>query len=301
MTRRPVERIVRTSGTRGRTPAALEANVYRPTPGSHHRDVGDCGHGNGRTLERVGSGLRRFVAVPLERQTYLNLAYLLLAFPLGLAYVVFVTVGVSVGLGLSILLVGIPILVATLAFTLAVAGFERWLTVTMLDLEIEPRSREANERTRDRLVSLCTNPKNWSALLYVPAKFVLGTVSFSVALTGFSTGASMLMLPLYYDRPGLYVGVVSDRAQRSARRCISAGTTCSSASRRCLRSATGRFRRCRRHPPRRSESSSYWARSTCSTRSPASGVVRPSHSRGCVRPARRTHTTWHLILLDRTT
>ncbi|TYT62128.1 histidine kinase [Natrialba swarupiae] len=163
-------------------------------------------------LERVGSGLRRFVAVPLERQTYLNLAYLLLAFPLGLAYVVFVTVGVSVGLGLSILLVGIPILVATLAFTLAVAGFERWLTVTMLDLEIEPRSREANERTRDRLVSLCTNPKNWSALLYVPAKFVLGTVSFSVALTGFSTGASMLMLPLYYDRPGLYVGVVSDRA-----------------------------------------------------------------------------------------
>ncbi|MEY7848692.1 sensor domain-containing protein [Natrarchaeobius sp. A-rgal3] len=163
-------------------------------------------------LERMGAGLKWFVMVPFERRTYASLAYLLLAFPLGLAYFVFVTVGVSLGLGLSILLVGIPILVATFALTLAVAGFERWLTTTMLRVEIEPRVEPDGECNRDRLVSLVTNPKNWTALCYVPAKFFLGTVSFSLSITGFSTGASMLMLPFYYDRPGLYVGVVSDRA-----------------------------------------------------------------------------------------
>lgn len=163
-------------------------------------------------VERFGGRLGRFVSVALERRTYLNLAYLLLAFPLGLAYFVFVTIGVSLGLGLTIVLVGIPILAFTLAVGLGLAGFERWLTSTMLDVEIEPRTDLSGERRRDQFVSLVTDRKTWSSLLYLPVKFVIGLAGFVLATTGLSTGLSMLVLPLYYDRPGLYVGLVPDRA-----------------------------------------------------------------------------------------
>ncbi|MFP8951622.1 sensor domain-containing protein [Natrialbaceae archaeon A-arb3/5] len=163
-------------------------------------------------LEWASAGLKRFVAVPFERQTYLNLAYLLLAFPLGLAYFVFVTVGVSLGLGLAIIVVGIPILAITLGLALGLAGFERWLTTAMLPVDIESRTELAGERGRDQLASLLTDVKTWTVLVYLPAKFVVGTVAFTVSVTGLSTGVSMLMLPFYYDQPGLYVGLVSDRA-----------------------------------------------------------------------------------------
>ncbi|MCU4926364.1 sensor domain-containing protein [Halobacteria archaeon AArc-dxtr1] len=165
---------------------------------------------------RLGAGLQQFVTVPFRRQTYLNLAYLLLAFPLGLVYFVGLTVGLSVGIALVLsvvlLLVGLPILAITIAVALSLAGFERWLTSAMLDVEIGPKTELAGDRTRDRVVSLVKDPKTWAPLLYLPAKFVLGVLSFVIVTTGLSTGVSMLLLPLYYDRPGLYVGLVSDRA-----------------------------------------------------------------------------------------
>ena len=42
-----------------------------------------------------------------ERQTYLNLLYLLLAFPLGIAYFVFLITGVSVGAGLLVVFINV--------------------------------------------------------------------------------------------------------------------------------------------------------------------------------------------------
>lgn len=163
-------------------------------------------------LGRLGTHLEGFLSVLFERQTYLNLAYLLVAFPLGLAYFVFVVVGVSLGLGLAIVLLGIPILAFTVAVGLALAGVERWLTTAMLEVEIEPRVDLEGERRLDRLESLLVHRKTWSSLLYLPVKFVIGLAGYVLAVTGLSTAVSMLLLPLYYDQPGLYVGVVPDRA-----------------------------------------------------------------------------------------
>ena len=166
----------------------------------------------GQRLERVGAGFRRFFGVALERQTYLNLAYLLLAFPLGLAYFVFVTVGLSVGLSLAIILVGIPILAVFFVCALGLAGFERWLTTRMLEVDIVPRTTLFGERRRDQALSLLIHRKTWTSILYLPLKFVIGLASFVIAVTSFSTAFGLLVLPLYYDREGLYVGLVSDRA-----------------------------------------------------------------------------------------
>lgn len=160
----------------------------------------------------LGAGFRRAVTAPFRRQTYLNLAYLLLAFPLGIAYLVFITVGFSLGVFLAVILIGIPILAATVVLSLFLAGFERWLTSAMLPVDVPSRTGFAGESHREQLISFVTHRKTWTSVLYLPMKFVIGVVSFVLALVGLSTGVAMLWVPLYYDRPGLYVGLTADRA-----------------------------------------------------------------------------------------
>jgi hypothetical protein len=54
--------------------------------------------------------VKQFFGVAARGETYLNIIYLLLAFPLGTAYFVFLVTGLSLGLGLLIIWIGIPIL-----------------------------------------------------------------------------------------------------------------------------------------------------------------------------------------------
>lgn len=78
----------------------------------------------------VTATLRRGLTAPFREQTYRNLLYLALAFPLGLAYFVGFVTGTALGVGLFITWVGLPILALTLAATTAVAGFEARLGAT---------------------------------------------------------------------------------------------------------------------------------------------------------------------------
>jgi hypothetical protein len=162
--------------------------------------------------DRLRGGLRWFVSVPVRRETYRRLGYLLLAFPLGLAYFVFLVVGLSVGVSLSILVVGLPILALVLGATLLATQFERWLVTRLLPVEIDGRRALEGDRRRDRAFDLLTDLRTWTPFVYLPSVFVLGLVSFVVLTTGLSTALAMLLVPLYYDQPGLYVGVVTDRA-----------------------------------------------------------------------------------------
>jgi hypothetical protein len=54
--------------------------------------------------------VNEFFGVLRRSETYRNLGYDLLAFPLGIAYFVFLVTGLSVGVGLVIIWVGVPIL-----------------------------------------------------------------------------------------------------------------------------------------------------------------------------------------------
>ena len=61
-------------------------------------------------LEPRRSPLARFFGVVARRESWLNLLYLALAFPLGLFYFIFLIVCLSVGISLVIIWVGIFIL-----------------------------------------------------------------------------------------------------------------------------------------------------------------------------------------------
>ena len=155
--------------------------------------------------------VRSVLSAPVRRQTYRNLLYLGLAFPLGIAYLVFVTVGVALGVGLSVILVGIPILAAVVIATVLLAGLERWLAARLLDREFDTRASLDGESVRGMAVAAVTDARTWTPLVYLPTKFVFGVVTFVVVFTTLTTGISLLFAPLYYTEPGVYVGVITDR------------------------------------------------------------------------------------------
>lgn len=155
--------------------------------------------------------LRAFFGVPVRAQTYLNLCYLCLAFPLGIAYLVFVTLGLGLGVGLAILLVGVPIFVLTVVAALVAGSIERVLARYLLDLDLGSRALPADESLRERTVTVLTDVSTWKTVVYLPSKLAFGTLGFVLATTVLATGVSMLLVPLYYRQPGLYVGVVTDR------------------------------------------------------------------------------------------
>ena len=54
----------------------------------------------------------RIFGAVVEAQTWRNVLYLMVSFPLGLVYFVFTVTGICVGTGLALIAVGIPILSA---------------------------------------------------------------------------------------------------------------------------------------------------------------------------------------------
>ncbi|GGJ06085.1 hypothetical protein GCM10008995_14960 [Halobellus salinus] len=154
---------------------------------------------------------RSFLTVPFRPQTYLNLLYLLLAFPLGVAYFVVFSVGVSTGIGLLIVIVGGPILALSAGVALGIGSVERRVTALLLGVELGGRPSVSGETRRERVWNLGTDLRTWLALLYLPGKFVVGTVALVVFFQALVTGGAFLFVPFYYEDPSLYVGLVRDR------------------------------------------------------------------------------------------
>src|SRR3954451_24411457 len=80
----------------------------------------------------------RFFLARFRLRTYTNLLYLLLAFPLGLAYFIFLIVGLSLGFGLTLIWIGLPLLALVFAGSWAFTAFERQAAILLLGAEIPP-------------------------------------------------------------------------------------------------------------------------------------------------------------------
>ncbi|MGH2948869.1 MAG: sensor histidine kinase [Solirubrobacteraceae bacterium] len=124
----------------------------------------------------------RFAGVAWRGKTWLNVVYLLLAFPTGLAYFIVLVVGFTTGLGLAIVIVGLVLLVATLAAWRGMAAFERALARGLLGVAIARPVDRAGERLLVRLGGWLRDPVTWKSLVFVALKFPLGIVSFGVVV-----------------------------------------------------------------------------------------------------------------------
>ena len=158
-----------------------------------------------------GDGLRRFVTAPVRVRTYKRLVYLLLAFPLGMAYFVGFTAASSTGISLLITLVGLPILLATLAGTTVLGGLEAQLSRTLLDREtpvpplLSTPSEWPVDTEEDGYLAVVwyflREPTTWTSVGVVLLKFLFGQVAFVVLTVGWVTTATLLAAPLLYDDP----------------------------------------------------------------------------------------------------
>jgi signal transduction histidine kinase len=128
----------------------------------------------------------RLVRGALRPQTLLNLLYLLVAFPLGVAYLVVIVVGASIGAALAVVLVGLGVLLATLIATRGMAAIERGAARALLGVEIARPEDASGLKPLRRVGRWLRDPVTWKGLVFVALKAPLGAVTLLlVALSGF--------------------------------------------------------------------------------------------------------------------
>lgn len=141
--------------------------------------------------------LRWLARVPIDPMTYRALGYLLLAFPLAIAYFAVLVAGFSLSVGLMVLLVGPVILAATLLVVVAFAWFDGALTAAILGADVEP-AFPSQDSLGQFARELFLGRSTWLGLLYLLWKIVLGFVAFVFLVVGLSVGIALLLTPLYY-------------------------------------------------------------------------------------------------------
>ncbi len=149
---------------------------------------------------RRGTAWRGFFMAPFRRQTWANILYLALSFPLGVAYFTVLVTVIATGGGMAVTLVGIPLLVGAMYAWPWVAEADRILTNALLGSQVPPLSFRAPQRNgawqhiRSRLAS----PATWLSLIYLLARLPQGVAAL-VALSVFLVApAALATTPGYY-------------------------------------------------------------------------------------------------------
>lgn len=157
---------------------------------------------NERNEMTVPDALVHFVTAPFRLRTYTNLLYLLLAMPLGVAYFVFLTVGLSLGIGLTIVWIGLPILAVVFAGSWGLAALERQLAIVALGAEVPPMTPSPSGATRtiwQQVTDFLANPVTWKGMAFLVLKFPLGLLSFVAVVTLMSTSMALILAPIFWQ------------------------------------------------------------------------------------------------------
>lgn len=121
-----------------------------------------------------------------DRRTYGSLVYSLLGLPIGIFGFTVLVTGFALGGGLLITLLGIPVLVATLTFVRAMAGMERRLAQSLLDVSMPrrpPFSPTSHGFFWRRLLDLASARQTWRAIGFILMRLPLGIAGFTIAVT----------------------------------------------------------------------------------------------------------------------
>jgi hypothetical protein len=149
------------------------------------------------------AGLIHYFAAPFRVRTYTNAFFLALAFPMGLAYFIFLVVGFALGLSLTIIWIGLPILALVFLGTWAFSAFERQLAILLLGAPVPPRAPVAPASrslpVHRRIGEFFGNSVTWKGIAYLFLKFPLGIVSFVSLITLTATSAAFLVAPFIWE------------------------------------------------------------------------------------------------------
>ncbi len=138
-----------------------------------------------------------FFSVLGEIQTYLNIAYILFAFPLGLMYFCLIVTGVSLSAGLLVIAVGFFVFIGTL---LMVRGF-RWLDVQLTRIFLGKTIPVTETKNRQNgfssfLKRIFGSGLTWKCFLYyLLVKLPLDMIIWSVTVTFLAITFDLLLAP----------------------------------------------------------------------------------------------------------
>jgi hypothetical protein len=151
------------------------------------------------TLDRPSPVDHVFGAV-LDSQTYRNLGYLVLAYPLGLFYFIFLTVGLSLGAGLLVIVIGAAILLGVFAAAGQFLRFERLLLTRVLGAEISAAKPPASPtKLVEKIVFYLRQPSTWKGLGWLFLRFPMGVVSLAMVVGLVPASLMLLSVPLLYQ------------------------------------------------------------------------------------------------------
>lgn len=152
-----------------------------------------------------------FFDVITDKQTYLNLTYLMLSFPLGIFYFVFIVTSISLGIGLIPIFIGIPLLYAFMISVKSLMKFERKMAALFLGMNIwEPIYKRENGvgilvKFRDEFFDI----ELWKALIYLTFKFFLGIMVFCLCVSLVSLSLGLISAPIVYQIFERYIAMDS--------------------------------------------------------------------------------------------
>ena len=139
--------------------------------------------------------MRAFFAPWATPRTYAQFAYLLVAFPLGIAYFVFLVTGIALGVAL-VFAIGIPILLGMMLAWRELGRFERFLLRHLLGEDVDPpfTSIRGEGSLWQRTKRLLTDSVTWRTLLWLFVRFPAGIAVFVILVTFISTSLALIAL-----------------------------------------------------------------------------------------------------------
>jgi hypothetical protein len=145
----------------------------------------------------VVSFLARFFGVAIDGRSYLNLLYLWLAFPLGLAYFVLLVTGFSVGIGLTIIWIGLAILFVLMLAIWGLEGLERVLAIGLLGAAVPERLPAGGAFAfRPWVKAVFKSSALWKGVAFLFIKFPLGMAGWIASVVTLSVSAAFALAPI---------------------------------------------------------------------------------------------------------
>ncbi|MGE5677483.1 MAG: sensor domain-containing protein [Pseudomonadota bacterium] len=139
-----------------------------------------------------------FFDVIIQKQTYLNMLYLMLYFPLGIFYFTYLAAGFALGVGLIPVFVGIPVLYVFAVSLKYIMRFERKTAALLLGLKLEEKPESTIKGIgilrgfREEFFS----KELWKTVFYLFSKFFIGMMVLTLCVSLASLSLALTAAPV---------------------------------------------------------------------------------------------------------